>query len=191
MASPLQPERITPEQYLESERLAEANSEYFQGVVVAMAGASLSHNRIVQALGLAVGNQLAGRPCEGFGTDMRLRASENHYFYPDYLVVCGEPQVTDDRHDNLTNPTVVFEVLSASTEKFDRGVKLETYLSIPSLLAYVLVAQDRPRVEVVTKESRTRWSTEIFAGLDAVVFLPQIDLTLKLEDLYARVDFPG
>lgn len=191
MASPVHPERISPEEYLAAERVAATKSEYFAGSVVAMAGASMSHNRIVQALGVTVGNQIAGRPCEGFGSDMRLRADENHYFYPDYFVVCGDPKVTDDKLDNVTNPTVVFEVLSPSSEKYDRGVKLEAYLSIPSVTAYILIAQDRPRVEVVTKESGTRWITEIFAGIEAVVPLPQIDVKLELSEIYARVDFPA
>src|SRR5277367_2416613 len=116
--------RITPEQYLEAERASESRSEYYNGYVYAMSGASLPHAIITGNIGQSLGNQLEKRPCLVITTDLKIRVSpQGLYAYPDVLVICGEPKLADKRNDILLNPTVIIEVLSPSTEAYDRGFK--------------------------------------------------------------------
>src|SRR5438105_11912 len=139
---------FTAEQYLALEREADYKSEYVNGQIYAMSGASREHNLIAFNLITALGTQLRGRPCEGYGGDMRVKVSPTGmYTYPDVSVVCGEPHFDDAQLDTLTNPTVIIEVLSPSTELFDRGGKFAHYRTLQSLSDYVLVAQDKMQVE--------------------------------------------
>src|SRR5579883_412044 len=144
---------ITPEAYLERERVAARKSEYYDGIIVAMAGASPDHDRIAVNLLRHLGNQLEGTPCEPFSSDMRVRVpAYNRYFYPDVSVACGEAQFEAlSGVRSLLNPRLIVEVLSASTEKNDREEKYDCYRSLDSLAVYLLIAQDRPRVEIFTR----------------------------------------
>ena len=139
---------ITAADYLALERQAETKSEYLNGRIYAMSGASRSHNRITFNLARRIGNQLGGRRCEGYVNDMRVKVSPTGlYTYPDVVVVCGKEQFEDTHLDTLLNPTLIIEVLSDSTEAYDRGRKFLHYQLLDSLIDYLLVSQDAPRIE--------------------------------------------
>ena len=181
---------LTPQEYLQWERQADTKSEYHDGVIVAMSGASRVHNRITFDAGRALGNQLAGSECEPFESDMRVLVPEcRRYFYPDLVVVCGDAQFEDAELDTLLNPTLIIETLSDSTERTDRRLKLDCYRTLPTLQTYVLIAQDEPRIETFTRQADDTWRHEAVTGLDAVLPLPAIHCTLPLADVYARVSF--
>jgi Uma2 family endonuclease len=150
--------RYTPEQYLDIERAADYKSEYFDGEIFAMAGASEEHNTITFNLSGALVPQLRGTGCRGYAGDMRVKVDASGlYTYPDVVVVCGERHFTDDHLDTLTNPTLIVEVLSPSTEGYDRGQKFANYRRIPSLETYVLVAQDRAHIEKFERRPDGQW----------------------------------
>lgn len=179
---------VSPEEYLALERQADARHEYIDGVVVAMGGGSRDHSRIKVNLTALIHRQVAGRGCEAFDSDLRVRVDANRYTYPDLVVVCGESRFADRESDTLLNPTAIFEVLSPSTEAHDRGEKWARYRQMPSLQHYVLVGQDRPLVEVFTRAGDV-WLFGDAEGLDASVALEAIGVALPLADVYARVEF--
>jgi Uma2 family endonuclease len=187
---PLRPrrERFTPAAYLLRERAAREKSEYWDGEVVAMAGAPRTHNVIATNATAALWHQLAGRPCEVYRADMRVRADwANGFAYPDVVVVCGEPRFQDAREDVLLNPTVLVEVLSPSTERRDRGPKAAAYRAIPPLREYVLVAQEPCRVELHRREADGAWSTTLLQRPDDVLALRSIGCEVPLSTLYRGV----
>jgi Uma2 family endonuclease len=183
------PERwITPEEYLEAERRAEEKSEYFDGEIYAMSGASLRHNRLVANLVGTLHSQLRGGPCAALPSDMRVRVpATGLYTYPDVSVVCGEPQLEDAHMDILLNPVVLIEVLSESTEGYDRGRKFEHYRRIASLQEYVLVSQKQPRVEGYRRQGEREWLLTEAVGLEESVELPSVRCVLSLAEVYERV----
>ncbi|NUQ63920.1 MAG: Uma2 family endonuclease [Pirellulales bacterium] len=179
---------LTPEEYLSKERKAEYKSEYYRGEMFAMSGASREHNLIAGNVSREAGNQLRDRPCEVYQSDMRVKVSPTGlYTYPDVVIVCGEPQFEDAEVDTLINPSVIFEVLSESTEDYDRGKKFEHYRKISSLREYVLIAQDRCHVERFTRQPDNRWILWESEDPEAVLELPSICCELKLSDGYAKV----
>lgn len=181
--------RLTPQEYLERERKAETKSEYDGGYVTAMAGASKEHNRVTVNIAGELYAQLKGKPCQPFVNDLRVRVPEcDRYYYPDVVVVCDEPQFEDVELDTLLNPTVIVEVLSASTEARDRGQKLQCYRTLDSLNIYVLVAQDRPFVEIYRRQEQG-WLYSTVEGLESVVSLDAIGCKLRLADIYDRIEF--
>src|SRR5579871_5215748 len=171
------PPYITPEAYLERERKAETKSEYYAGVVVAMAGASPEHAALVFDLSMPLGMQLRGGSCQGFNNDLRVRVPAcNAYFYPDVVIVCDEPKYELSAGlRSLLNPTLIIEALSPSTEMVDRQEKFDCYWTLESLKTYVLVSQDRPRIEIYTRQGSGSWLLEVANGLDAVVRLDAVD----------------
>ena len=180
---------LSPEEYLEIERRAEYKSEYFQGEMFAMAGASLVHNILVSRLVRDLGHQLRRGPCQVLPSDMRVRVSATGlYTYPDVSVVCGPPQLADEHSDILLNPSFIAEVLSPSTEGYDRGRKFEQYRAIASLAEYLLVAQDRVHVELFARPADGRWVLSEASGPEATLELPGIGCRLSLADLYEKVD---
>lgn len=180
---------LTPEEYLEVERRAERKSEYFRGEMFAMAGATRRHILIVTNLVWALKQRLRTKPCEVYSTDMRLRVSPTGlYTYPDVLVVCGEPKFVDDRQDTLLNPVLVIEVLSESTRDYDRGQKFEHYRSLPSLVEYLTIAQDRPHIEKWTRQQRDGLFAE-YNNLGQTIQLTSIAAELPLSEVYDKVDF--
>lgn len=182
---------IAPEEYLERERAAETKSEYYDGVIVAMAGASRQHDRITVNMLRHLSNQLDGTSCEPFSDDIRVSVPVcNRYYYPDASVVCGEAIFADSSVDTLTNPTLIVEVLSPSTAMNDRGDKFLCYQTLDSLQAYVLIAQDRPQVEVYIRQLEGKWEYTRLVGLEARLHLSVIGCELTLADIYARVEFP-
>jgi Uma2 family endonuclease len=182
---------LTPEEYLAIERRNEYKSEYVDGEMVAMTGASRRHNLININIAGEINRQLRGRQCEAYASDMRVRVpSMRAYVYPDVVIVCGEPQLEDDYLDTLLNPTVLIEVLSESTERYDRGRKFGFYRTIESLAEYVLVAQDECRVEQYAKQPDGRWLLTDHRSPEDLVELASIQCTLKLSEVYEKVALP-
>lgn len=182
---------LTPEEYLAIERRNEYKSEYVDGEMVAMTGASRRHNLITVNITGQLYPQLRGRPCETYSGDMRVRIPTTRaYMYPDVVVVCGEPRLEDDYLDTLLNPTVLIEVLSESTERYDRGRKFGFYRTIESLADYVLVAQDECRVEQYAKQPDGRWLLTDHRLPEDLVELASIQSTLKLSEVYEKVALP-
>jgi Uma2 family endonuclease len=182
---------ITAEEYLARERAAEYKSEYHNGEIFAMAGASRPHNLITGNIYGELYIQLKNRSCNVYPSDMRLKVSGTGlYTYPDVMVVCGEEQFDDDQEDTLLNPILIVEVLSKSTERHVRGDKFEHYSKLASLREYLLVAQNRPRLELYTKQGPGRWLLAEFESLDDVVKLTSINCDLALKDVYLKVDLP-
>jgi Uma2 family endonuclease len=182
---------VTTREYLDTERRSEDRHEYLDGFVYLMAGESPAHSRICFDLALIVGMQLRGTPCEGFSPNMKVRTGEQGLFaYPDLTIVCGEPVFHDERGDVLVNPTVIFEVLSPSTAAYDRGEKSLRYRTqIETLRDFVLIAQDRPHVEHLSRQPDGSWETHEVSGLDGVLNLDSIGCRVPLADLYSRITF--
>ena len=180
---------LTEEEYLAIERQAEFRSEYFAGEMFAMAGASRRRNRIVTNLVAALDNQLRARPCNVYANDMRVKArSTGLYTYPDVVITCGEESFADEENDVLLNPLVIIEVLSDSTEAYDRGKKFENYQSIASLTEYLLVSQSSQRVEQFVRQNSRNWLySETHEAGDAIK-LQSIECELKLADIYLKVE---
>src|SRR5271157_364012 len=149
---------LTEEQYLEIERKAEYKSEFFQGEMFAMAGAGYAHNLLIMNAGAALHQQFRSRPCVVLPNDMRVRVSKTGlYTYPDLVALCGKPELLDARQDTLLNPNLIVEVLSPSTEAYDRGQKFAHYRAIESLSEYLLVSSDRVQVDLFTRQPDGRW----------------------------------
>jgi Uma2 family endonuclease len=180
--------RISPEEYLEIERRAESRNEYFDGEIFAMTGGSLRHNIIVANLVGELRQQLRDRTCMVAPSDLRVHIpATGLYTYPDVVAVCGEPRLEDRAADTLLNPTLIIEVLSPTTEAYDRGKKFEHYDTIESLAEYVLVSQDTPRVEQYLRQDGGRWLFTATSGLDGKVVLPSIGCDLILAEIYHKV----
>lgn len=179
---------LSPEEYLAIERRAEFKSEYVDGVVYAMSGASVRHNLIVSNLIVTLGSQLRGSSCSVFPSDLKVRVpSGRSYFYPDVSVICGEIEFGDDQSDIVSNPLVVIEVLSESTAAFDRGKKFQSYQQIESLREYLLVSQDEQVVEHYLRQDDGHWLYTRAAGPDESVELPTVNCLLTLRDVYDKV----
>lgn len=182
--------QISVTEYLELDRASEIRHEYYFGEVIAMSGGTHNHSLISSNILREAGNSLKGSPCYALNPDMRTKTATGVYAYPDVTVVCGEPAFDGDRNDVLLNPTVIFEVLSSSTEDYDRGKKLLHYRSIPSLKAYILVSQDLARVETFTRNTdRTGWLLTEVLGVESVLPIPCLGIELRMADLYERVVF--
>ena len=183
--------RISEQEYLRREREAAYKSEYFQGEVFAMVGGSPNHSLIAANFVREAGNALKGKPCLVFTSDLRVRVDPSGlYTYPDASIVCGELQFADDQRDTLTNPTIIIEVLSESTEKYDRGRKANSYRQIASLQELVLVAQDRPHVERFTRQATVDWLFHDERDLEALFELPSMGFAIALAEIYRNVQFP-
>ena len=190
MASAALKKRYTPQEYLVLERQAEFKSEYLDGIIIAMAGASREHNLITGNLSRKIGNQLEHRPCETYTNDMRVLVSQTGlYAYPDVTVVCGEALFLDDDRDTLLNPTVIVEVLSPTTESYDRRKKSGHYRRLPSLREYILVAQDEVFVERYLRQGDV-WLLTDLNRMDDTLSLTSIDCHVPLREIYARIEFP-
>lgn len=179
----------TVEDYLAFERSSEDRHEYLNGEIYLMTGASRNHNLIVLNTAASLHSQLRDRPCEIYASDMRVRTGQRGYVYPDVVVVRGEPQLEDGELDTLLNPTVIIEVLSSSTEQYDRGQKFHQYRALPSVQEYVLIAQELARIEVYRRQEQGQWLYTATTTPDDLIELTSIDAKLSLTDVYARVTF--
>ncbi len=177
---------ITAEEYLRIERHSEIRHEFLDGIVYAMAGETPDHSTICYNLSGITHEQHRNKPCRGFSPNMKVRAGIGAlYAYPDLMIVCGEPKFHDQRGDVLLNPTVIFDVLSPSTEKYDRGEKFRRYRTeIESLKDYVLVSQDRMRIEHHHRESDGTWSSTEISGRESSLLLNSIECQLTLSEVY-------
>ncbi len=183
---------LTPEQYLEIERAAEHKSEYFQGEMFAMAGGTLDHSTIFHNVAFLLSGQLRGRSCRVAGSDLRLQVSPDGLFaYPDLVVFCGKPQFADRRRDTITDATVIIEILSPSTEDYDRGFKFEQYRKVPSLQDYVVIAQNRVHVEHNVRQADGSWMLRETSDLNASIELRSIGCSFKVCEAYERVELGG
>jgi Uma2 family endonuclease len=179
--------RMTVEEYLTLERQSETRHEYMNGEMFAMTGASRRHNRIALNVATVLDRQLADRGCEVFVSDMRVEIPAAHLFtYPDVVVACGEPAYGDGETDTLLNPTLIVEVLSSSTERYDRGAKFESYRTLPSLAEYVLIAQDRVHVEHFVRQGGGAWLLTETDRIEDGLELPSIGCRLELGEIYKR-----
>ena len=182
--------RLTEAEYLDLERLAEFKSEFFNGEVFAMAGGTPMHSLIATNAASEFRTRLKGRTCVAFNADLRLKVEATGLLtYPDLSVICGGLQFADGQEDTVVNPTVLVEVLSDSTEAYDRGKKFEQYRQIPSLREYLLVSQKEPRIEQFIRQEGGQWLWREAAGLPARLALPSLEITLELAEVFAQVEF--
>ena len=181
--------RYTPEQYLAMERKADFKSEYDSGFVSAMARTTRVHNLIAGNLHAEIRSQFKGRPCETYIGDVRLCVSPTGlYTYPDVMAICGERDFLDAEVDTLLNPALIIEVLSPTTESYDRGRKFRHYQQLTSLKEYVLVAQDEVLVERFTRQGDD-WILSVFTSLDDTLRLVSVGCEVSLREIYDKVEF--
>jgi len=192
MSMSTSPKRLlTPEQYLAIERDVPQKHEYYRGEMFAMSGATREHNLISGNIAASLHAQLRSGPCESYQNDMRVKVtSAGLYTYPDVVVTCQKPRFEDDVLDTLLNPQVIFEVLSRSTEGYDRGKKFSMYRQLESLREYLLISHDRPQVDHYLLGADGVWGLTGVEGLDAAIELPTINCRLTLADVYEKVELP-
>ena len=185
--------RCTAEEYLRFEYDAEERHQFYEGEIFAMAGGSPQHSLVIANVIGALGGRLVGKPCRVYDSNLRVRIPRTTlYTYPDASVICGELQFDslDTRKHTVTNPTLLVEVLSPTTEGWDRGGKFQNYRRIDSLKEYVLVNSDTPLVETFIRQATGSWMLGAFEGLDAVAQLPSLGIELSLREIYAGITFP-
>ena len=181
---------LSAEEYLEAERKAEQKHELMNGKIITMTGASLQHNRIVRNLISNIDGFLKGKSCEVFPSDLRVNIpSTNSFTYPDVTIVCNKPELLDDQFDTLLNPSVIIEVLSPSTESYDRDNKFFTYQQITSLKEYILVNSSSVMVHTMVKKDDGLWKIETITDISASIVITTISQTILLNDIYDKVDF--
>ena len=179
---------VSPEAYLAAERLATEKHEYFKGELFAMSGASWAHNVIAKNINTLVLPFLKGKPCDMFGSDLRVHIPENSlYTYPDFTVICGEWETIDSEKDTVTNPSVIVEILSKSTRDYDRGTKFNRYRSIKTLKEYILIDSLIVSVELFTRQNDERWILSEYKTLSDHFTIATIGLSLQLYDVYEDV----
>jgi Uma2 family endonuclease len=181
---------LTPQEYLEMERESPTKHMYLDGEIVAMSGASLAHNDIAANLLRDIGSFLKGKPCKIRPSDLRISVpSANSYTYPDATIICGKPEMTDNKFDTATNPAVIFEILSGSTKEYDRGNKFLYYQRIPSLKEYILIDSFKKYAVIYTRQSPDLWKIETFEDNNSILPIKTIDYKLSFDDLYFEVAF--
>jgi Uma2 family endonuclease len=187
---PYEPKHLyTMEEYFALERESDTRYEYWNGEIFCMSGASVAHNRIAGNVFGELRGQLRGRQCEAFNSDQRVKVpAAPPYRYPDVSVACGDPQFEDVQGlDALVNPVLMVEVLSGTTEKYDRETKFTYYKSIPSFQEYLLISQDRASVTQYLKRDDGSWMSTEVTDVEDSLFLPTVDCSLTLADVYERV----
>lgn len=183
------PAPISSEEYLAAERKAEIRHEFVNGVVYAMAGGSLFHSEIIANLISGLGQLLAGSGCRPLGSDLRVKVSATGmYTYPDVTVVCGKAILEDNHQDTLLNPVAIFEVLSPSTESYDRGAKFAHYRRVETLRTYVVITQDSAIVERHDRQDDGHWVLTECVGITSALELPTLGVSIPLAKIYANVD---
>ena len=181
---------LTPQQYLEIDRAAERGSEYYDGELFPMTAVSLVHDAIFSNVHEFLGTQLKGRLCRRAGSNLRVKCGpDGPYFYPDILVFCGAPILEDSHEDTLLDVTAIIEILSPSTERYDRTFKFEHYRKLPSLQHYLLIAQNEVKIEHRRRQPDKSWTAVVSSDPQAVVELPAIDCGLPIGSIYENVQF--
>ena len=182
--------RLTPEQYLELDRASEFRHEYYNGRMYLMPGGTHPHAIVIANLSGELRNALRPRPCIVTASDVRVRVSrEGLYTYPDIVVVCGTPRYLDGHQDTVLNPVLLIEVLSPSTEAYDRGFKFAQYRTLETLQEYALVSQSEPRVEIFRRQPSGDWLLSESAGMEAVCRFDSADCTISLAEIFDKVTF--
>jgi Uma2 family endonuclease len=179
--------------YLRREIAAETKSEFEDGDIIGMAGATVDHSRVQMNAARAIGNALSGKPCQVHGSDLRLRIPNRpRYRYPDLMMICGKPQLDADDTSGMsvTNPRVVIEILSPTHEVRDRGIKFDDYRSIESLEEYILISQSHARIESFKRQPDGDWKIQALQGIDAIFNMESLGISLPLRDVYAGVELP-
>jgi Uma2 family endonuclease len=189
MAAIPHPQYWTVEAYLAFEATSEIKHEYYAGEMIAMSGASPNHDYIKGSTFAQLFNQLRKRPCSVFTNDIRVQVSKIQYVYPDVTVVCGTPSFNDNNPPSLLNPTVLIEVLSPSTQDYDRGVKAEGYRALAGLKEFLLIAQKRCHIAHYVRHSDQQWLVTDVTHLDAVIELQSLQCTLSVAEVYEKVTF--
>nr|WP_320190676.1 Uma2 family endonuclease [uncultured Desulfobacter sp.] len=190
-AQPQEKKRMTSAEYLAMERSAlNIKHEYFDGEIFAMVGAKVNHIRVNANLTRKIGNQFETNksPCEVLPNDMRVKI-ETGYVYPDIVIHCGKAEFEDNEFDTLTNPIVILEILSESTEAFDRGKKFGFYQALPTLKEYILVSQDEYQVEQFTRSNNGKWEYQSYKSIDQVLKIESVNCELPLSEIYWNIDF--
>jgi Uma2 family endonuclease len=192
MSLPRPVDRCTPEEYLRRERDAAEKHEFYHGEVVAMSGGSPNHSLVISNVNRELGNRMKGKPCRVYESNLRIRIPRTTlYTYPDVSVICGELQFDplDVRRETVLNPTLAVEVLSPSTEAWDRGGKFDNYQQIESLREYVLVSVAKPRIEAFFREPDGSWRYSAASGMESVARLNSVGAELPLAEVYSGVEF--
>jgi Uma2 family endonuclease len=184
-----EPRRFTAHEYRRIEQSAEAKSEFLEGFLYAMAVGTRRHNRIATNVVGMLFAQLLDRPCEVYGSDMRVAVRPDAQFYPDVSVVCGDNRFPDGSEDAITNPILIVEVPSPSTETRDREDKFEIYREIEMFADYLLISQERPEIEHRHRQETGEWISSTISRRDETVQIPSIGCALRLSDVYARITF--
>lgn len=178
------------EEYLEMERISKGKHELHRGTIIKMTGASLKHNKIVSNLIGTIYPVLKGKSCSIFPSDLRTKVlTKDTFTYPDVTIVCGEPELMDEHFDTLLNPSVIIEVLSPSTEKYDKGFKFMLYMQIPSLKEYIMVNSTEKFIHISRKQNDNSWKFEEFTDPAASLFINTIEYNLSMDDIYDEVKF--
>lgn len=189
MSALKQRKKYTVEEYLALEEKAEFRSEYDDGEIVAMAGSSLNHARIIKNISRLLDEKLKDF-CESFTTDVKVQVeSYRKFYYPDVLIICGKPEFYEKRKDTVINPVLIVEILSDSTEAKDRGEKMLAYRTLESLREYVLVSQNKPIVEQYIRNADENWIHKATIGLKSIVRFESVGIELSLEEIYQRIGF--
>jgi len=181
--------KVTAEEYLALDRAAEFRSEFIDGEIIAMSGGSARHSKLQVNLTLELETALRGTPCQTFSADLRVRVSPRMYTYPDLTVVCGKLLLADDKQDILVNPKVIFEVLSPSTEYYDRGLKFRRYREIASLTDYILVDQDQTQIEQFTRGNAHTWTLRDYQDASETLLIESIGVSIPIARLYEQIEF--
>jgi Uma2 family endonuclease len=190
MALPQTVRQLSEAEYLDIERAADSKSEFFDGEMFAMAGGTLRHSLIATNCAGELRERLKGGPCVVYNADLRIKIAATGLFtYPGLSVICGAPQFVPGTDDTVLNPTVLAEVLSDSTEAYDRGKKFEHYRQIETLREYLLVSQREPRIEQFIRQPHGHWLLKEAAGVEASLALPSLQIPLSLAEVFAKVDF--
>ncbi len=177
--------KLTEEEYLTFERASLEKHEYFKGEVFAMSGASMDHNRIFSNSFIAIGLQLKGKPCQPFGSDMRVHIPENTlYTYPDISIFCRTFASSEHGDDTLIEPTVLIEILSPSTKNYDRGGKFKLYRDIPPLKEFILIDSESISIEAFRINTGGHWELEEYKSISDELFIPTVQVSLSLGEIY-------
>ena len=183
---------VTPEQYLEYERQAEFKSEYLEGEIFCMSGASPPHVLIASNALRALGNKIEGGPCHVYGSDLRVAANpKKSYFYPDVSVICGPLEFVDGRKDTVTNPKVVVDVLSPSTRGIDFGQKFYAYLRVPSITDIIFIEQGKVSIEHWYRNEDGGWKDSALEDMNGTLEIPSLNCSIPVAQIYAGVDLAG
>lgn len=188
MVTKPQKQHYTIEEWVAIEKATGIRHEYIDGEIYAMSGGTLRHGEISGKVSTALNNRLSGKGCHVYSSDVAVRISDTKYVYPDASALCGKPIPADDAETRLTNPTLVAEVVSKSSAYYDLGEKADYYFSVSSIQTYLVIDQNKPHVRVYTKDEKS-WSVVSYAGRDAIVPVPSLDIELCLSELYLDIEF--